>query len=293
MPDDVLTLRGASDMMADEARQKRELVTKPDYSFDAQTYLDYFPSSQASADAVFLSHWLTGIDWRGNQTLSALVKLEGQFHSTDGTEREYIDFDEAYLTFMGGPADLRVGKQIFGWGGSFGVSPIDVLNPWDYNDYTRREKIGVYSARARYLGNSWTLEGTIIPTLPQSDGREVFPTYVTSRMPTKDSPWYVPNATEVQGRDGRMMAADYQDHGLEDPDSRMQFAVRLLTVLWNWDIGLGFFSGWYNVPRTVVTDTTPNAQGDAITINTISVVDKQNVGTLSVSKSFGDFVFRA
>jgi len=90
-----------------------------------------------------------------------------------------------------------------------------------------------------------------------------------------------------------MVAANYLDHGLEDPDSDVQFAVRLLTVLWNWDIGLGFFNGWYNVPRTVVTDSAMNAQGDTLTINSISVVDRQRVGTLAVSKSFGDFVFRA
>ena len=292
MPDDVMTLRGASDKMEEEARRKRELVTAPDYNFEAQTYLDYFTSSDSSSDAVFLGHWLVGIDWPGTKNLSAFVELEGQLHSTDDTEREFLDFDEAYITLMGGPMDLRLGKQIFGWGGSFGVTPIDVLNPWDYNDYTRREKIGVYAARARYLGNNWTLEGTVVPTLSQSDDREFFPNYVTSRMPTSDSPWFVPSAAQVQGPGGEMIAATYADHGLEDPDSNVQFAVRLLTVLWNWDIGVGFFNGWYNVPRTVVTETVPNAQGDALTINTISVVDKQNVGTLSVSKSFGDFVFR-
>ena len=293
MPDDVMTLRDASTKMEDEARRKRELVTSPDLSFDAQGYLDYFPSDESASDAVFLGHWLLSVDWPGTERLSAFVALEGQAHSTEDTERTFLDFDEAYVTLMGGPTDLRVGKQIFGWGGSFGVTPIDVLNPWDYNDYSRREKVGVYSARARYLGNNWTLEGTIVPTLSQSDDREFFPTYVTSRMPTEESAWYVPMPTQVQGTDGRMLATRYVEHGLEEPDSDVQFALRLLTVLWDWDIGLGFFHGWYNVPRTAVRNTAVNAQGDTLTIDTISIVDKQNEGTLAVSKSFGDFVFRA
>jgi len=74
---------------------------------------------------------------------------------TSETERRVADIKEGYAEYAKERLRLRVGKQIFDWSVADTVSPSDNLNPRDWTDVIKWERIGIPAVSARYGYDSY------------------------------------------------------------------------------------------------------------------------------------------
>ncbi|MGP8331884.1 MAG: DUF1302 family protein [Methanosarcinaceae archaeon] len=72
-----------------------------------------------------------------------------------------------YLSWLNGPVDISVGRQIVRWGKTDQISPVDNLNPQDLREFIipdfEDRKIPNWMVRGRLFSDFLTLEGVYVP----------------------------------------------------------------------------------------------------------------------------------
>ena len=91
--------------------------------------------------------------------------------------RSHLDFDEAYVGWIGSSGEVTVGKRIYTWGYGDLYRPVDQINPVDLLDIPTMEKIGTTSLS--FLKN---VGGTEIEAIYS-------PWFIPSRVPGVGNRW--------------------------------------------------------------------------------------------------------
>lgn len=96
---------------------------------------------------------------------SAYAELAARRDFTN-PERDRFEVTEAYGQLDLGPLSLRAGRLVVAWGTANAANPTDVLNPVDYRDVLRPEKVGTWMLRSALVMGPLLLEAYYLP-LPQ------------------------------------------------------------------------------------------------------------------------------
>jgi hypothetical protein len=174
-------------------------------------------------------HYYGETQLKGTRDLTADDQFQWEFDLREG----YLDLYQ----FFSDQLDVRIGKQIFVWGRADKINPTSNVSPDDLEDpFDFGEKLGVNAVQATaYLGDV-SVTGIFIPEfgvaeLPSGDFANAF-------MGTMELP---------QG----MTVGDMTQQTLQ-PDSALDesslYAVKLSTVLWEYDVSLSYVAGRDDLP---------------------------------------------
>lgn len=144
--------------------------------------------------------------------------------------RSVLDVKEAVLRLRGGPVEVSLGKQIYAWGTADAYNPTDLVNPYDDLDFVDNEKIGVWSASARFTLGPATLTTVVVPV------------FTPSRVPLRDTRW------TPAPPPGFVAVVDNRELPSQDVDA-MQYAVRLRGTVTGWDLSVSYYDGFKAVPE--------------------------------------------
>lgn len=76
--------------------------------------------------------------------------------------------DEGYLQLRASELELRAGKIVYAWGSADGFNPTDNLNPRDYTDPLRAEKMGAVSTHLGWQRGDLGVDLVILPAFQPS-----------------------------------------------------------------------------------------------------------------------------
>ncbi|MBI3815034.1 MAG: hypothetical protein HY279_11320 [Nitrospinae bacterium] len=148
--------------------------------------------------------------------------------------RNRVWLDEAYIDYEGESFDLRIGKQVYGWGKADSINPTNNLNPVDYSDLldTDEEEIGMTSLRGRYYLGNWTFEGAVIPV------------FEPSILPNYNSRWNLfPKALSALPVQTREPSKEFQN---------IQYAGRVSSTFNGLDFSVSYYRGFEKFPSVFV-----------------------------------------
>jgi hypothetical protein len=94
------------------------------------------------------------------------------FKNTDTDDNLESNFWEGYIDLSFQNCDLRIGKQIVRWGKTDELSPLDIINPQEYEEFVlprlNDRKIPIFLAKINYFLGDYNLEGVFIPFFKES-----------------------------------------------------------------------------------------------------------------------------
>lgn len=172
-------------------------------------------------------------------------------------ERDRVFVDEAYIDIYTKNIDFRLGKQIITWGEADAINPTNNLNPIDYSDLldVDDERIGVFSAQAKYYVGDFTFEGVFIPV------------YQSSILPRENSRWFrdFPTTLDVNGN---AIPATFNLLDIAKPPSDLrgaQYALKVAATFGGWDTSVSYYRGFDDLPSFEQT-VTPTDTGLDVTV---------------------------
>ncbi len=188
--------------------------------------------------------------------------------------RTPLSIREAWLRLpLASSVDLQAGRFSLGWGKTDGYSPADAFLPRDLSDPFADEKLPVWGARVTGQAGALRLDGVWAATT---------------------TPWRMPVLT---GRNAPIdtSGAPVPVHlvdGTSDPPRDGFGALRLLTAVAEWDLGLWGRTGVRPAPLLVarVDEAFPTPEGYAIPADRRYA--RENAAGLEVSRVTGPFVLR-
>lgn len=173
-------------------------------------------------------------------------------------QRDTLRLDEAWAQYAAERWDLRVGNQVVTWGSVESVSPLDIVNPRDYEeDLVDPRKIGVPAARARWRFGSGDFSVFWLPY------------YKPSIVPGQKSYYSLGGGLRQQ-----------------DPDSRWdasQFAARWFHSGSGYDVGVSYVHG---------RERDPSFEFDPATTSLVGRAPKSRRLGIDVTKVFGDLIVK-
>jgi len=123
----------------------------------------------------FRNHLNINLESRINDTISLVASYQIKyllFKNTDTDDNFDPDFWEGYIDFSFRDLDLRIGKQIVRWGKTDELSPVDNINPQEFEEFflptLDERKIPIFIARIDYYLRDFDLEGVFIPCFKES-----------------------------------------------------------------------------------------------------------------------------
>ena len=123
----------------------------------------------------FRNHLNINLESRINDTISLFASYQIKyllFKNTDTDDNFDPDFWEGYIDFSFRDLDLRIGKQIVRWGKTDELSPVDNINPQEFEEFflptLDERKIPIFIARIDYYLRDFDLEGVFIPCFKES-----------------------------------------------------------------------------------------------------------------------------
>jgi len=154
--------------------------------------------------------------------------------SSNSISYEY-DLREAYVDLYSKLCDVRIGKQIISWGASKENNAVDVLNPSDYRDPSKKKidrKIGVLALKSDFYIKDCILEAVFVPFAD----RTVFP--------SNTSEW-------AQGDTTVLDATPLPAFKLSDSELGLRFSKTILSKV---DVAVSYFNGWEDMPSIKAAD---------------------------------------
>ncbi|KAF5424679.1 MAG: Protein of unknown function (DUF1302) [Candidatus Methanocomedens sp.] len=147
-----------------------------------------------------------------------------------------------YFSWLRGPVDIRVGRQIVRWGKTDQISPVDNLNPQDLREFITHDledrKIPNWMVRARLFSDFFTVEGIYLPF------------FESSRIDYFGTDWAIFRHMNRIGVHE------------EEPDRKFkngEGGVRVTKTISGWDLGLSYLYAWEDLPYF---ETFPTGGGD-------------------------------
>jgi hypothetical protein len=172
---------------------------------------------------------------------------------------------EVYIEYISYISDdlcwLRFGKIIFDWAATDTVSPSDNINPRDWKDVIRREKVGLPAVSVRY-GRDTFIEAVYLPF------------FSPSKLP--EGRWKRDLPLGLVGGEQEILSRGHP-----------QFAVLVGTIAWDCDLGASFYKGYSYSPSFKLEPISVSAA------ELIPVYCSEEVYALSAAKSIAGFDFRA
>jgi hypothetical protein len=198
----------------------------------------------------------------------------------------YLEFKELYLSYSSRDLELRTGLQRFAWGRIDEYPPNDLLNPWDYTQFPRKQledrKIGVPSLSAILNKENWAFETVWVPV------------FVPYRLSMPDERWsgisiasafnQIPNADIV------VKEPDLPDRSFENGSIGMRMK-HFGAVEWT----LNLFHGYDPRPVFKTTALSIIQAGGTIVIDPGYVPDFHRISTVGIDAAIvkGDLSLRA
>ncbi|HIJ97329.1 MAG TPA: hypothetical protein HPP94_16660 [Desulfuromonadales bacterium] len=147
--------------------------------------------------------------------------------------RRIFDLRETYLELSESILRVRIGKQLFDWSVTDTATVADNLNPRDWNDLIRWERVGVPSLDVR-VGTDSFVQAVYVPW------------FIPSRLPCANDRWSPPAQPGITALNQELPAG-----------GNGQVGVRAGTVMNGVDIGASFYSGYNFSPAARVVPTSP------------------------------------
>lgn len=136
------------------------------------------------------------------------------------------------FSWLRGPVDIRVGRQIVRWGKTDQISPVDNLNPQDLREFITHDledrKIPNWMVRARLFSDFFTIEGIYLPF------------FESSRIDYFGTDWSLFRHMKRIGVHE------------EEPDLKFkngEGGVRVTKTISRWDLGLSYLYAWEDLPH--------------------------------------------
>lgn len=275
---DFLSISGRASVR--EVQENESDSIEEDPSFEGRVKIS------AERPAFAFHSWVEG-GWDGS------VKRPARDHSWFKTYDEvyqsntpYLEFKELYLSYSTRNLDVRAGIQRYAWGRIDEYPSNDLLNPWDYSQFPRKQleerKIGVPSVSAAINKGDWTMETVWVPV------------FVPYRLPMPDERWsgvttaaaldQVPNA-EIRVQEPELPARTVENSTV---GIRMK---HLGNVEWT----LNLFHGYDPKPVFKATALSIIPAGTTLTIDPGYVPDFHRITTAGIDAAVvqGDLSLRA
>jgi hypothetical protein len=174
-------------------------------------------------------HYFGEVQLKGTRDLTADDQFDWEFDLREG----YLDLYQ----FFSDQLDVRIGKQIFAWGRAdkinptSNVSPDNLEAPFDFG-----EKLGVNAIQATIYLENVSVTGIFVPE------------FGVAELPSGAFANAFIGTTELpQG----MTLGNITQHTLQ-PESTVDesslYAVKLSTVLWDYDVSLSYVAGRDDLP---------------------------------------------
>ncbi|MDY6974081.1 MAG: AMIN domain-containing protein [Thermodesulfobacteriota bacterium] len=123
----------------------------------------------------FRNHLNINLESRINDTITLFASYQIKyllFKNTDTDDNFDPDFWEGYVDFSFPNLDLRIGKQIVRWGKTDELSPVDNINPQEFEEFflpsLDERKIPIFLTKINYYLGDFDLEGIFIPCFKES-----------------------------------------------------------------------------------------------------------------------------
>ncbi len=174
-------------------------------------------------------HYFGEVQLKGLRDLTAEDQFDWEFDLREG----YLDL----YKFFSEQLDVRIGKQIIAWGKADKLNPTSNVSPDNLEDpFDFGEKLGVNAVQANLYLDTVTITGIFVPEFGVAD--LPFGDFGQALMGTMELP-------------DDMTLGNITQHTL-DPDSTLDesslYAVKLSTVLWDYDVSLSYVSGRDDLP---------------------------------------------
>lgn len=174
-------------------------------------------------------HYFGEVQLKGTRDLAANDQFDWEFDLREG----YLDLYQ----FFSDQLDVRIGKQIFAWGRADKINPTSNVSPDNLEDpFDFGEKLGVNAIQATIYLENVSVAGIFAPEFGVAD------------LPSGAFANAFIGTTELP--EG-MTLGNITQHTLQ-PESTVDesslYAVKLSTVLWDYDISLSYVAGRDDLP---------------------------------------------
>jgi len=198
------------------------------------------------------------------------VQLKGiRAIEEDEEFRWEVDLREAYLDlyqFLSESLDVRIGKQIIAWGTADKLNPTSNVCPDDLEDmFNFGEKLGVNAMQASFYWGDVALAGIFVPE------------FVPAELPAGDLASAFASAMEPP--EG-MMFRNISQHTIKPEralDKSSQYAVKMSTMLFDYDVSLSYFYGRDDLPLVNNIIMTPVDTMGTVDLETDLIYSKMQV----------------
>jgi len=228
-------------------------------------------------------HFFSQVRLRGFGFSDVNQASDLQRQEKDKVYRWGLEFREAYLDLYGfglENLDVRVGRQIISWGAADRINPTSNISPDDLEDiFNFGEQLGTNAIKADYYWDDITLTSVFIPvftpaTLPFGDFAEAF----------------VPEVPLPPG----MVLREFSDK-IFLPENKIsessQFAFKLASTLFDYDVSLSYFNGRDDLPLANKVAITPVDTMGSVNLETEMIYPKFQVVGGDMAGSIGSVGF--
>ncbi|NOZ04269.1 MAG: hypothetical protein GXO92_06645 [FCB group bacterium] len=195
-------------------------------------------------------HYFSEIRLRGFGFPDVNQSRDLQLPEKNKVYRWGLEFREAYVDlygFMSENLDVRIGRQIVSWGTGDAFNPTSNISPDDLEDiYNFGQRLGTNAISANYYWNdNLTLTGVFVPiftpaTLPSGDFAEAFA-----------PPMALPPGLTIGTISDAVILPD------RTISKSSQYALKLATNLFSYDVSLSYFEGQDDFPLASKVTLTP------------------------------------
>ncbi len=225
-------------------------ITKEEYRLSLKA------SKRVSELYAYGEVWLRGFGM--TQSATFIPKLQ-KYSSQPPT---YLDVRQVYVefySFLLENLDVKIGKQLLSWGTADGLNVVNNVNPYDLEDpFSLNNKLPVPLLVAEYyfpdeISLTAVVEPVFFPSVLPSDK------WLTAmfQQPVSIPPWLHINKININLREPSQSMPDSLSYG---------FRIAKKS-LFNYDISLSYYNGWYSLPELTSANINVSSGNVIVTTN--------------------------
>ena len=244
--------------------------------------------------------WLEG-ELKGGKTVRFFVRGAARVDTAEWYERSLrldlrerrnqgtaLRLDECYAYGRFGDFTVRAGKLIHAWGSADGFNPTDNLNPRDYTDLIRAEKLGVWSLHGYWQRGDFGIDLVVLPLvqasrLPRLDNR------FTPPLPSSvENPFYPELGPPELALDVSLADPDYPDLAWET----LQEALRLTWKLPGSQVAVVYQRLYSDLPAFSSEIGAPDFELGRVPVEVRSLLYRQEIFGADFQTAIGEYGLR-
>jgi hypothetical protein len=191
----------------------------------------------------FRNHLLLKLQFKLNDQVKLFASEQIKyllFKNTDTDDNLESNFWEGYLDLSFQNFDFRIGKQIVRWGKTDELSPLDIINPQEYEEFVlpklNDRNIPIFLAKINYYLGKYNLEGVFIPF------------FKASHIPSFNSDWAAfghlketaANSNLSPSIKNLINSAEVNEDNPPRTFENCSFGLRVLRTIGKFDLGLSY-----------------------------------------------------